>query len=352
MLTNDSPITDLLIIGPAWVGDMVMAQTLFMLLKANNPRLNIDVLAPDWSHGLLERMPEVRRAWTSPFQHQELRLRDRYQLGKSLAAQGYQQAIVLPNSLKSALVPFWANIPIRTGWIKEPRWILLNDPRYLNKTKLPLMIERFIALGLPKDQPLPNPLPYPKLLVKEESIAAVLQKLGLDTSKGRILALCPGAEFGPAKRWPPYHYAEIAKQKIAEGWQVWLFGSPKDSPTAAEILRACQNAGSDACIDLTGKTRLAEAIDLLSLASLVISNDSGLMHIAAALDKPLIVIYGSSSPKFTPPLSNKAKIVSLGLECSPCFQKNCPLGHFKCMLDLHPNIVMEAFTTLEKQITS
>ncbi len=344
MRTQIPPINNILIIGPAWVGDMVMAQTLFMLLKAHNPTVNIDVLAPEWSHGLLERMPEVRRAWTSPFQHKELNLRGRYQLGKLLKKEGYQQAIVLPNSLKSALVPFWANIPLRTGWIKEPRWILLNDSRYAQK-KLPLMIERFMALGLAKDQELPKPLPHPNLFVKEESITAALEKLGLDRSKGPILALCPGAEFGPSKRWPPHYYAEVAKQKMAEGWQVWLFGSPKDSETAAEIQKICQadeQHSKASCMDLTGKTRLVEAIDLLSLANLVISNDSGLMHIAAALDKPLIVIYGSSSPKFTPPLSSKAKIVSLGIECSPCFQKNCPLGHFKCMLDLKPSIVMKA----------
>lgn len=343
MPTNASPIDDILIVGPAWVGDMVMAQTLLMQLKANNPNVNIDVLAPVWSHGLLERMPQVRRALTSPFQHKELRLRDRYRLGKSLAKEGYQQAIVLPNSLKSALVPFWANIPIRSGWIKEARWILLNDARRLNKNKLPLMIQRFIALGLNKDQALPNPLPYPKLLVKEELIPATLEKLGLDPAKGPILALCPGAEFGPSKRWPPQYYAEVAKQKIAEGWQVWLFGSPKDSATSAEIQKACTNGsvGHDRCIDLTGRTQLTEAIDLLSLATTVISNDSGLMHIAAALDKPLIVIYGSTSPGFTPPLSKQAKIVSLGIECSPCFQKNCPLDHFRCMLNLPASRVID-----------
>lgn len=330
---------NVLIVGPAWVGDMVMAQTLFILLKTNNPQVNIDVLAPEWSHALLERMPEVRRAWSSPFGHKELRLRDRYRLGKALSKQGYEQAIVLPNSLKSALVPFWANIPLRSGWIKEPRWVLLNDPRYLDKIKLPLMIQRFAALGLPKDQALPSVLPHPKLQVqKPEDIIPLLNKFNLDISKRPILALCPGAEFGPSKRWPSEYYAEVAKQKIAEGWQVWLFGSPKDQEVAAEI----QKENNNNCIDLTGKTKLTEAIDLLSLAHLVISNDSGLMHIAAALDKPLIVIYGSTSPGFTPPLSKKAKIISLGLECSPCFQKNCPLGHFKCMLDLKAETVIQA----------
>lgn len=346
MPANTKLPADILIIGPAWVGDMVMAQTLFMLLKQNNPEVNIDVLAPLWSHGLLARMPEVREALISPFQHKELRLRERYQLGLSLAKKNYQQAIVLPNSLKSALVPFFAKIPLRTGWIKEPRWILLNDPRYLNKTQLPLMIERFIALGLAKNQPLPNPLPEPKLIVDPSSVSMTVDKFHLDPSKGRILALCPGAEFGPAKRWPPAYYAQVAKQKILEGWQVWIFGSAKDTPVATQIQQTLINDLKDEgnqCVDLTGKTQLAEAIDLLSLADKVISNDSGLMHIAAALDKPLIVIYGSSSAKFTPPLSKHAKTLSLNLACSPCFKKECPLGHLKCMVDLPPSRVIQAF---------
>ncbi len=343
----------ILVIGPAWVGDMVMAQTLFKILKQEQPEARIDVLAPSWSRALLERMPEVNSALTLPFAHGELNLKKRWQIGVELRQENYQQAIILPNSWKSALIPWVARIPIRTGWMRELRYGLLNDARYLNKEKLPLMIQRFIALAFPKNAVLPTQLPKPSLHVKNESIITTLTKFNLEkkllngganftTSEQPILALCPGAEFGPAKRWPANHYATIAQAKLNEGWQVWLFGSPKDQFVAAEIQQHVHNA----CVDLTGKTTLGEAVDLLSVANLVLSNDSGLMHIAAALERPLVVVYGSSSPRFTPPLNERVKILSLALACSPCFKRECPLGHLKCLTELTPNLVLQAIHDL------
>ncbi len=337
------PAKKILIIGPAWVGDMVMAQSLFKTIKQAHPDAIIDVLAPNWSSALLERMPEVNQALVLPFAHGELQLRKRWQIGARLRTENYQQAIILPNSWKSALIPFAARIPIRTGWMRELRYGLLNDIRYLNKEALPLMIQRFIALGLPKNAALPAQaqLPKPALQVNQLSINATLTKFNLTQTKP-ILALCPGAEFGPAKRWPSSHYAKIAAAKLKEGWAVWLFGSPKDQPVAAEIQQETQHA----CIDLTGKTNLGEAVDLLSLANLVVSNDSGLMHIAAALQRPLVVVYGSSSPRFTPPLNERVKIISLELPCSPCFQRECPLGHLNCLKQLSPDLVLQAIHDL------
>lgn len=331
----------ILIIGPAWVGDMVMAQSLFKVLKSENPSVKIDVLAPAWSHGLLGRMPEVSSALLSPFKHGELDLSQRYQLGKTLRVGGYDQAIVLPNSFKSALILLWAKIPLRTGWRGEMRYGLLNDVRVLDKKRYPLMIERFMALGLAKNSELPLTPPWPRLYITEDSKKVALSRLQLDTTKP-ILALCPGAEFGISKRWPPGYYAQIASAKLAEGWQVWIFGSEKDRVVAEEIQLKTQHR----CQDLTGKTNLGEAIDLLSLADVVVSNDSGLMHIAAAVQRPLIAIYGSSSPQFTPPLTDRVRILSLSLSCSPCFQRVCPLGHFKCMQDLQPYDVMQTMNEL------
>lgn len=331
-----------LVVGPAWVGDMVMAQTLFKLLKQTRGDVLVDVLAPDWTRPLLERMPEVNQALSSPFGHGQLHLAQRYRLGQSLREQHYDQAIVLPGSFKSALVPFFARIPKRTGWRGEMRWGVLNDMRQLDKEKWPLMIERFMALGLEPDADLPTESPLPKLELDPQSVEKTLSELRLgsreNVSKQPILALCPGAEYGPAKRWPPEYFAELAKAKTAENWSVFLFGGPKDQEMAAQIQQGCGNA----CLDLTGKTSLSQAIDLLSLASAVVSNDSGLMHVAAALDRPMVVIYGSSSPKFTPPLTDNVQVLSLNLECSPCFKRACPLGHFKCMRDLKPKQVLEA----------
>ncbi|MGB6977413.1 MAG: lipopolysaccharide heptosyltransferase II [Gammaproteobacteria bacterium] len=334
-------LNKILIVGPAWVGDMVIAQSLFKLLKQRQPHTIIDVLAPDWNRPLLQRMPEVRQAWIAPFKHGELKLQARFALGRQLSAEHYQQAIVLPHSFKSALVPWFANIPRRTGWCGELRWGLLNDIRY-KPNVLPLLVQRFAALALSPEDLLPTVLPPPSLCVSSTNITQVLQRLSLTPSLSPILALCPGAEYGIAKRWPAEHYAAIAQHYAKQGWDIWLFGSERDQTITAQIQKLSQHL----CNDLAGKTTLGEAVDLLSLATAVVCNDSGLMHIAAALQKPLVAIYGSSSPNFTPPLTTQAKIVSLQLACSPCFQRTCPLGHTRCLQDLSPQLVLQAMQTL------
>lgn len=332
----------ILIFGPAWVGDMVMAQCLFTLLKSEDPTVEIDVLAPAWSLPLLARMPEVSNAIVMPLGHGQFNLIERFRIGKSLRAKKYDQAIVLPNSFKSALVLFFAKIPKRTGWVGELRYGVLNDVRSLDKKRYPLMIERFMALGLPPDAPLPAVYPQPKLMISAETQKHTLEKYQLSTPTKPILALCPGAEFGPAKRWPENYYADVANQKLNEGWDVWIFGSPKDMPVADAIMQLTQQR----CVNFTGKTKLEEAVDLLALSTAVVSNDSGLMHIAAALQKPLVAVYGPTSAGFTPPLNKDAKVLTLHLECQPCFQRECPLKHHRCMKELKPQWVIETLTEL------
>ncbi|MFG0805448.1 lipopolysaccharide heptosyltransferase II [Pseudomonas fluvialis] len=335
---------NILIIGPSWVGDMVMAQTLFTCLKQRHPDCQIDVLAPDWSRPILERMPEVRNALSFPLGHGVLELATRRKIGKSLAGQ-YDQAILLPNSLKSALVPFFAGIPKRTGWKGEMRYGLLNDVRNLDKQRLPLMIERFMALAYEPDAALPKPYPQPRLVIDNASREAALAKFGLSQDRP-VLALCPGAEFGEAKRWPAEHYAKVAELKIRAGWQVWLFGSKNDHPGCEEIRARLIPGLREESVNLAGETSLAEAIDLLSCAGAVVSNDSGLMHVAAALNRPLVAVYGSTSPQFTPPLADQVEIVRLGLECSPCFERTCRFGHYDCLRELKPRPVIEALQRL------
>jgi heptosyltransferase-2 len=332
----------ILVIGPSWVGDMVMAQSLFITLKQRNPDCQIDVLAPAWSIALLERMPEVRQAIVMPLGHGNFGLLTRIRLGRRLRDKAYTQAIVLPNSWKSALLPFFAHIPLRTGYIGEARWGLLNDARKLNKTRLGMTVQRFVALGLPPSiGSRPPAYPYPRLLIDPEKQAAVVKKFNLK-SGANILALCPGAEYGPAKRWPADYFAEVAHTLHAQGWQVWLFGSDKDQLIADEI----NSLSAGVCQNFTGKTSLGEAVDLLSLCSLVVSNDSGLMHVAAAVDKKLIALYGSSDPGFTPPLHDAAVIIDLNLGCSPCFKRECPLGHTHCLTGISPEMVLAAIKDL------
>lgn len=327
----------ILVLGPAWVGDMVLAQSLFKTLKSTRPDCTIDVAAPAWTLPLLERMPEVSEKIALPFKHGELAFWQRIAFGRRLKNKGYTQAIILTNSLKSALLPWAAGIPVRTSFLGEMRYGLINDIRPLDKSRLKMTVERFVSLGLAPDAALPNPIPLSSLIANQANATHTLNKLGIPMPSVPILGLCPGAEYGEAKRWPAEHYAEVARSAIAKGWHVWLFGSDKDVP----ITNAIQQSAHHQCIDLGGKTKLGEAIDLMSLCNAVISNDSGLMHVAAALNKPLIAIFGSSDPYHTPPMHPHAVIEYLKLECSPCFKRVCPLGHLNCLKQILPNQIVQ-----------
>lgn len=330
-----------LVIGPAWIGDMVMAQALFKCIKVRYPDTQLDVLAPDWSRPLTERMPEIHQGLSMPLKHGELGLGRRYQLAKNLP-HIYQRCYVLPNSLKSALIPFWAKIPHRIGWRGEWRYGLLNDMRVLDKQKYPLMVSRYAALAYEKDAILPDLLPKPKLKVLPQNIEAALINYDLMLDNGPIVALCPGAEFGPSKRWAVQDYAKVARYLIKKGYQVWIFGSAKDK----EVSEMIADATDHECVDLCGRTTLADAIDLMSLSHCVITNDSGLMHIAAALGCPLVAIYGSTDPGFTPPLSHHVTVLEANTDCRPCFKRECPLKHHKCMKEIHPRKVIDAALSL------
>ena len=245
-------------------------------------------------------------------------------------------------------MPFLAGIPKRTGWKGEMRYGLLNDLRKLDKARYPLMIERFMALAFEPDAALPQPYPHPQLRIETHSRDQALARFGLSLDRP-VLALCPGAEFGESKRWPAAHFAEVAERKIREGWQVWLFGSKNDHPVGQDIVQRLIPGLREEVVNLAGETSLAEAIDLLSCADAVVSNDSGLMHVSAALGRPLVAVYGSTSPAFTPPLSDRVETVRLGLECSPCFDRTCRFGHNNCMRELLPEQVVEALERLVPQ---
>jgi len=333
-------VPKILIVAPNWIGDALLAQPLFARLKQRQPGTVIDALAPAWTAPVLRRMPEISEVIDAAFAHGELGLARRWRLARTVRARGYDEAIVLPNTLKSALIPFLAGIPVRTGFTGELRYGLLNRVHRLDEQALPLMAERYAQLAEPPGSPPARPLANVKLRVDPENLQRALAGLALDRSKP-VVAFCPGAEYGPAKRWPARYFAELAGKLAARGRAVWLFGSDKDREIGEEIAR------SSAAINLCGRTDLASAIDLLSLAEAVVSNDSGLMHVAAAVARPVVALYGSSSPEHTPPLSKIARTISIGIECSPCYARECPLGHFKCMVDLAPGRVLEEIGALD-----
>jgi heptosyltransferase-2 len=337
---SDSREERVLVIGPSWVGDMVMSQALYKLLRKRNPDLSLDVLAPEASLSLVSRMPEIDMGIKMETGHGELRLGYRQGLGEHLARRGYQQAIILPNSLKSALVPFFAGIPVRTGFRGEYRYFLVNDMRLLQPKRLPRMVDRFVALGT-RDGNLPQTIDYPRLKVDDRNRDSLIEKLSL-TRDRPVLGICPGAEFGDAKQWPARHFAELVEYAHGKDMQTWIFGGPSDKQVGQEIVSLLPEKTRTSCFDLTGRTSLLDVIDLLSLSNLVVTNDSGLMHVAAAVNRPVAVLYGSTSADFTPPLAEEATILSEALSCSPCFKRTCPLGHKNCLNQLMP----ERLTTL------
>jgi heptosyltransferase-2 len=296
------------------------------------------VLAAPWSAPLLARMPEVRRVVPSPFVHGRFDLASRWSVGRQLAGEAYDQTIVLPNSWKSALPVFFAGIARRTGFSGEARVGLLNDRRRLDESALPLLAERYAQLAEEPGEPPRRPLMPPRLSSTHEQQRAARTALGLPADAAPVV-FCPGAEYGPAKRWPARHFAALAGMLPGP---VWLVGSAKDEAVGAEI----ESLSGGRAQNLCGRTSLDQAIDLLAGAKCVVSNDSGLMHVAAALERPLAALFGSSSPRYTPPMSARARIISLGLECSPCFKRECPLGHLRCLNDLSPEQVAAALSNL------
>ncbi|MGH8427458.1 MAG: lipopolysaccharide heptosyltransferase II [Gammaproteobacteria bacterium] len=314
----------ILIAGPNWIGDLVMADTLLKLLRQAEPETSIDLLAPAWVLPLAERMAEVTTAIEIPGGHGELAFGARRRLARELRKNGYTQAYVLPRSAKAALLPWLARIPVRTGYRGEARYGLLNDMRRVNPSHH-AVAERYAALAFTPGAELPASLPRPELLSDVAARTATLTRLGLRAEAGAV-ALAPGAEYGPAKRWPIAYFTELAARLIAEGQPVWVLGSVRERPLGEAIRARVSDVRN-----LAGETSLIEAVDVLAAATAAVVNDSGLMHVAAAVGTPLVAIYGSSSPCYTPPASERAEVIYLALPCSPCFARECPLGHLNCL---------------------
>ena len=328
----------ILLVAPSWIGDAILSEPLLAILREPLQEPIVDVLAPRWCAPVYARMRGVRNIIENPIGHGELRLGERRALARTLRAAGYTRALVLPNSFKSALLPWMARIPRRIGYAREARGMLLTDARRLDTKALPRLVDQFVALAAQPGELVPISA-APVLVPDAGNAAEAIRALGLSTHRP-VAILCPGAEFGPAKRWPAEHFITLAQRFIDSGYVVWLVGSPNDRVAADPIAAAIPEVR-----DVCGRTDLGTAIDLLATASVVVSNDSGLMHAAAAVGRPLVALFGSSSPAYTPPLSPLARVAKIQIVCSPCFQRECPLGHFKCMRELSPNVVYDLART-------
>ena len=325
----DTVATKVLVVAPAWVGDMVMAHTLVPGLVRRGAV--VEFLAPPATSDLARRMPGVSAVHDLNVGHGALGFRERADAAKRLKARRFDWAIVLPNSFKSAITPFLAGIPRRTGFIGEARYGLLNDRRRLDTANLPRLVDRFAALAdvAPEGPGL-----------RADSARCEALRSEFDLRGDTLIALCPGAEYGPSKRWPAERFAELARRLAAKGVVVFILGNARDAELGRSIAR-CSPAR-----DLTGKTDLLDAVDILSAASAAVTNDSGLLHVAAALDVPVAGVYGSTTPAFTPPLSARSLAIGHDLPCRPCFRRECPFGHRACLTNTSADRVLGALDAL------
>ncbi|MFG1320154.1 lipopolysaccharide heptosyltransferase II [Xanthobacter autotrophicus] len=328
-------VSPLLVVGPSWVGDMVMAASLVEVLRLREPGRPIDVLAPPAAVPIARMIPGVRRAIPLGLGHGELGLMARWRAGRALRNEGYGKAIILPRAFKAAIVPLAAGIPERVGYKAELRSLLLTDARPDPDRKTARTLDRFVALGLPVGSTARPP--RPRLMLPDGAVDVAAAKFPL-SGEGPVMVLCPGAEYGPAKRWPAAKFAALAALAVAAGYRIRILGSPKDQEAADAIA-----AGAGVPVDnLVGRTTLVEAAAILASADVVISNDSGLMHVAGAFDRRLVVLYGASSEKMTPPASPFARVMARELPCRPCHKRECPLGTLACLESIAPGEVLAA----------
>lgn len=318
---------------------MVMAQSLFKALKRQAPDCILDVVGPRWAPELLGRMPEVDHVIVADIAHGELGLGKRWRLGRQLRGQRYDQAFALSRSIKSALVPWFARIPQRTGYLGERRYGVINDIRALNTTDLKQKAQHYVALGLAPTEAASAAadIEQPRLAYDQANRDRLVAEHGLSLQRP-VVALAPGAAHGPAKRWPTSYYARLAQELEERGFQCWIFGSAADAEIAAEIAAAAPRN----CVNFCEQTRLSDVIDLMSLARTAVGNDTGLTHIAAATLPHVVALYGSTHPDYAPPLCEHPVQLWLDLSCSPCKAKTCPLGHTQCLWHLPVADVVQA----------
>ena len=332
----------ILVVGPRWVGDSVIAQSLYKRIKQLDATATIDVIAPKYLHSLIKRMPEIRDTIDIPLAHKQLGLRERRRIGLKLRNR-YNQAIILPRSLKATLIPWFAEIPIRTGFRGEMRYGLINDMRQLNNDAMPRLVDRLVYLGQPQQTPLPKSITPPCLIVKPANAQICMERLGVDNELP-IIILAPGAAYGPSKQWPARYFAKLAEHYGNKGYQIWILGSKKDQDICCRITKMANIPIHNLC----GRTTLDDSIDLIAQAEQVASNDSGLMHISAAVGCSVVGIFGATPPEYALPISGRVRYSWANLSCSPCWQRTCCYGHYHCLTQIIPKEVISIMDLLAR----
>ena len=323
----------LLIIPQNWLGDIVMSQTLLKRVKSENPNTTIDVLVNSQFKSLVERMPETNKAIILNCAHKELGFFKRLSLAKKIKG-NYDQSIVLSRSIKSALIPYLAKIPIRTGELGESRYLLINDLRKFNREDRRKTAFRYVSMFSNKEEAL-NEKYYPSLQSDSKNIKKLFDKYQLDLEK-KIIIFAPGAAFGPSKMWPMEKFKELG-EKLNKEFFILILGSNNEKIIGDKIIT------NKNMLNLCGKTSITDATDLMHVSEFCVSNDSGLMHLASATNTKSISIYGATSPQLTPPLTKNKKIHYKGLPCSPCFEKICKYGHYNCLVEIQADDVFKSF---------
>lgn len=323
---------NILVIGPGWIGDLIISIALINALKEREEKVNIDILVNSNLSNIAKMIPKVRNVISSETQHGSLSLSHRIKLGLRIKTENYSECYILPNSLKSALIPLFANIPKRIGYLGEFRYGLIN------RTMLPVdrsrgMVNKYLNLI----DTTYNAKYRPQIVLN--SSLSINNKFNLPKN---YIVLCPDAEYGPSKRWPAEKWRDLARS-LSKKSTVVIVGIDKT------IRDKLEEIASKKIINLMSKTSIEEVVQVLNSSKTVVTNDSGLMHVAAALNKKVIALYGSSSPSYTPPLIDDSKraIIYKNLDCSPCFKRICPLGHTKCLNNISVNDVEQSIKSLQ-----
>lgn len=324
-----------LVVADTCVGDIVMDQTLLALLKLQAPQNPIDVAAPTWARELTARMPQVDR-------HIPLDINRlpplRWFTARQMLRGRYAQAILIPRSATAAALLRFSGIPQRTGF-RQVRPGLLNDPRGRSPGNFR---DRMIRLA-PKSLNIPDPLPLPQLRTDRDAVAGILKRFQLDAPQQPLCALAPGtAPKMPTKRWPIGRFRALAGLLLREGYRICVMGGRPEQPLAAELAPLDPGRITDLC----GRTSVGEAADVMAGADIAVCNDSGLLHVAAAVGTPVLGIYGPTSPEKYPPLSGHSMVIWAHTPCSPCYQPRCPYGNHACMNAVSPEQVMDEIVRL------